>query len=135
MMRSTTARALLARFIAANERIASSLTDDEVEYNRLWWHDERASHGHAPELRFDVSVIFDGALDEEFTLCTNSADEVLKAIADDCLKCYRDGDQSHEAGFTVELHRLDPIASDEHMYTEPYLVARYEHGRLGYVVV
>lgn len=132
-MRQTTARALLTRFIEANERIGRGVAD---EYHlHLWWHDERASHEHAPELRFDVSVIFDGALDEEFTLCTNSADEVLKAIADDCLKCYRDGDQSHEAGFTVELHRLDPITTDEHMYTEPYLVARYEHGRLGYVVV
>lgn len=127
-MRQTTSIALIKRFLEANTRIERGLSDDQVI--RLWWHDERASHQHAPEFRFDVSIIFDGALDEEFTLCTNSADEVLAAIADDCLKCYRDGDQSREAGFTVELHQ----AGTNGVYCDPYLQARYQHGDFRYHV-
>lgn len=128
-MRATTSVALIRRFLEANERIRRGVNDEEVLH--LWWHDERASHEHAPEFRFDCSVIFDGALDEEFTVCTNSPDELLLAIAEDCLTCYRDGDQSHELGFTVELHRLNLT---EGVYSDPYMQARYEHGRPSYFV-
>lgn len=86
---------------AINEMLEQHRAD--ADWPAPWWADPNEfTVDFADEELYEVSIIFEGVLDEDFEIATNAPELVCLALYNSCVTEYT-ADPDSELGFTVEL--------------------------------